>query len=311
MNDTGMVMNGLLRLGWFGIVLLLGISNVFSQPVKVTGADGIETRIDDTSRIVTLANAVTEIVYALGMGDRVVGVDQSSLYPPEVQDKPQVGYFRQTSAEGILSLRPGLVIASEGLGPPAVAQQVRSAGVPVLILEEAHAVEAVQRRIRLIGQALGRARAADSLISQLDRDLRSARALQKGIDRPLRVLFIYARGAGVVQVAGRETSADAVLQLAGAQNVVTDYEGYRPITAESVVAAAPDVIVIPERGLESVGGVDGLIQQPGLALTPAGKQRRVIAVDDALLLSFGPRLGKGVYALTSALYNSKHAGKTD
>ena len=273
-----------------------------SVPVAVTGADGVEVRVDDASRLVTLGGAVTETVYALGLGDRVVGADQSSLYPADVQAKPRLGYFRQTSAEGVLSLRPTLVISTEGLGPPPVARQLRAAGVPVLLLREAHSADDAVDRIRLLAEALGREERGEAIIERIERDLAEAERLQEGQETEPKALFIYARGAGLVSVAGRETGADAILRLAGGENVVTGYADYRPLTAEAVVAAAPDVIVVPERGLESVGGVEGLLRQPGLALTPAGQAGRVVAVDDALLLSFGPRLGEGVLRLTRALY---------
>ena len=117
----------------------------------------------------------------------------------------------------------------------------------------------------------------------------------------VRALFVYARGAGVVLVSGTGNAADAVLGLAGAENVVTAFPDFRPLTAEAVADASPDVIVIPERGLESVGGVDGLLRQPGLAQTPAGRARRVVTVDDALLLGFGPRVGEGVRVLAEKL----------
>lgn len=294
------------------VMFLLAASSaeVPAQPAPeatVTGADGVETRVGDASRLVTLGGAVTEIVYALGLGDRVVATDASSLYPADVLEKPRLGFFRQASAEGILAQRPTLIIATEGLGPPPVARQLRAAGVPVLLLEEVHAVDGAAERIRTLAGALGREDTGEQLVERIERELAAAQQLQEG-PAP-RVLFIYARGAGLVNVAGRETGADAVIQLAGGENVVTAYEGYRPLTAEAVVTAAPDVIVIPQRGLESVGGVDGLLKQPGLDLTPAGRHRRVVAVDDALLLSFGPRLGEGVRRLTQALYEREEGSR--
>lgn len=277
---------------------------------SVTGADGVNTRIDDTSRIVTLGGSVAEIVYALGLGERVVAADRSSTYPPDVLEKPQLGYFRQASAEGILAQRPTLVVSTEGLGPPPVARQLRAAGVPVLVLEEAHTADAATTRIRTLARALGREEAGERLIERIEADLRAARRFQADVGAPSapRVLFIYARGAGLVNVAGRGTAAAAAVELAGGANVATAFEGYRPLTAEAAVTAAPDVIVIPARGLASVGGEAGLLQQPGLALTPAGRAGRIVAVDDALLLSFGPRLGAGVLQLTQALYGDAAEG---
>lgn len=253
----------------------------------------------DTLRIVTLGGPVTETVYALGLGDRVVGTDRSSLYPAEVLAKPRLSYFRQSSAEGILSLGPTLVVALEGLGPPAVVDQLRAAGVQVVLVPEVTTMDAAVARVDTLGRVLGQKRAAEAIVARMQDDLAEAQALRP--QRPPRALFVYARGNGLVNVSGTGTAADLVLQMAGAENVVRAFEGFRPLTAEAVVAAAPEVIVIPERGLESLGGTAGLFRQPGLAQTPAGARQHVVAVDDALLLGLGPRVGDGVAALAEAL----------
>ncbi|MEM8558025.1 MAG: ABC transporter substrate-binding protein [Bacteroidota bacterium] len=266
---------------------------------SVTGTDGVVVEAPDASRLVTLGGPVTETVYALGLGDNVVGADISSSFPEDVQEKPRMGYFRQSSPEGILSLEPTLVIALDGLGPPTVAEQVRAAGVPVLLVEEAETLDGAQERVRTLGQALGRPDEAAAVLDAMAAGLERAEAARPAT--PPKALFIYARGAGLVSVSGTGTAAEVVMQLAGAENAVTAFEGFQALTAESAVEAAPDVLVIPARGLESIGGVDGLLAQPGLAQTPAGQNRRVVAVDDALLLGLGPRVGEGVLALAQAL----------
>jgi len=250
----------------------------------------------DLGRIVTIGGPVTETVYALGLGDAVVGTDRSSLFPAEILDKPRLDYFRQTSAEGVLSLEPTLVLAVEGSGPPGVLDQIRAAGVPVEMVPEAISVETAEARVRQLAALVGRPEAAADVVGAMQADLAAAEPVEG-----VRALFVYARGAGVVLVSGTGNAADAVLRLAGAENAVTAFEDFRPLTAEAVAEAAPDVIVIPELGLESLGGIDGLLRQPGLAQTPAGQNRRVVAVDDALLLGFGPRVGQGVRALADGL----------
>jgi iron complex transport system substrate-binding protein len=252
----------------------------------------------DPSRIVALGGPVTETVYALGLGENVVGADRSSLYPADVVEKPRLNYFRQTSAEGVLSLDPTLVLATAEAGPPGVLDQVRAAGVPVVAVPTPETVAEAEARVRFLGRALDREPQADSVADRMRRQLAAAEALRPAA--PPRALFVYARGAGLVQVMGTETAASLVLRLAGAENAA-GVAGTAPLTAEAVAAAAPDVVVIPARGLESLGGPDGLFAQPGLAQTPAGRARRVVAVDDALLLGLGPRLGEGVAALAREL----------
>ncbi len=252
----------------------------------------------DASRIVVLGGPIAETVYALGLGDRVVGTDQSSLYPASVLDKPRLNYFRQTSAEGVLSLEPTLVLATDDTGPPAVLGQIEASGVRVVRVPSPVTIDQAVARVRALGRVLGRQAEADSLVGRMQRQLADAEALRPAT--PPRVLFVYARGAGLVQVMGAGTGADLVLRLAGAENAVS-VEGDVPLTAEAVVAAQPDVVVIPSRGLESLGGPEGLFAQPGLAQTPAGEALRVVAVDDALLLGFGPRVGEAVAELARAL----------
>jgi iron complex transport system substrate-binding protein len=267
----------------------------------VVGADGIGASVADPSRIVTLGGAITETVYALGFGANVMGADESSLHPAEIFRKPRLSVFRQSTPEGILSLNPTLVISTMGIRPLTVPQQLREAGVPVLLLEDAYSPEQAADRFRTIGGALGRSEQAEGLISAMNRDLAKAAELQKGLTKTPKILFIYTRGASMVNVAGTGTGADAIIALAGGVNVINQYEGYRPLTAEAAVLSAPDIILVPQHGLELLGGIDALLKQPGLALTPAGKNRAVLAVDDSLLLSFGPRLGSGVLSLTQEI----------
>ena len=267
-------------------------------------ADALDLALD-LARIVTIGGPVTETVYALGLGDRVVGADRSSLYPEAVLALPRLDYFRQTSAEGVLSLRPTVVLAVEGTGPPGVAEQIRSAGVPVVVLGEPTSMAAAEARVERLGRLLGRASQADSLIGVMRRDVAAA---ETPAAAP-RALFVYARGARVVLASGVGNAADAMLRLAGAENAVSGYEGFRPLTAEAAAKAAPDVIVVPAAGLESLGGTDALVALPGLAQTPAGRSRRVVAVDDALVLGFGPRVGQGVRALAEGLASEPVAAR--
>ena len=256
----------------------------------------------DPRRIVTLGGSVTEIVYALGAGDQGVGVDASSVYPEAATEKPNVGYFRKVPAEGVLSLNPSLVLALEGTGPPTVFEQFRSAGVRTVQVPDTPSVTGAKQKIQTIGDLLGRSARGDSLIAAMERDLDEARALRAEAASTPRVLFVYARGSGTMNVAGRGTSAAAMIELAGGENAITGFEGFKPMSAEAVVEAEPDVILALTRGLESIGGTKGLLEQPGIPLTPAGKQKRIVAMDDLLLLGFGPRLGTAVQRLTDKLH---------
>lgn len=256
----------------------------------------------DTSRIVSINGAVTEVVYALNSGSKVVGVDTSSVYPEEVTKLPKIGYQRRVSAEGILSLRPSLVIATTEAGPPEAIAQLQNAGVSVLVVTEKPTVEGARERIRSIARALQADEVGQGLIRALDADLERVRAKLQNVASKPKVLFIYARGQGTLLISGAGTSADEMIKLAGGVNAVTGYQGFRPLTAEAVVAAAPDIVLLPERGLQSIGGAENLLALPGLRQTPAGKNRLVIAMDDLYLLGFGPRTGRAVEDLALLLH---------
>lgn len=259
---------------------------------------------DDRARIVSLGGAVTEIVYALGAGDQLVGRDASSIYPEAAQELPSVGYYRRVPAEGVLSLRPTLVLAAADTGPPAVLDQIRSAGVTVRQMPGEASVEGAKAKIRAVAEALERSARGEQLIQNLEEDMAGARQLRSAVEETPRVLFIYARGAGTMNVAGSGTEAEAMIELAGAENAITGFSGYKPMNAEAVTAAAPDVVLMLERGLKSIGGASGLMKQPGIKLTPAGKNGRIVAMDDLLLLGFGPRLGEATRTLTRKLHPS-------
>lgn len=259
-------------------------------------------------RIVAIGGPVTEIVFALGGGARVVAVDTSSVYPPEVTALPQVGYQRTISAESVIAAAPDLVVASADAGPPAALDQLRGVGIQLAVVPNATTPEETVQRITAVGAALHEPAAAAALASRVRDEITAARrrcCAVTGQPAP-RAVMIYARGAGTLLLAGAGTSAAAMLELAGAHNAVTGFTGFKPISAEALVAAAPEVIVIPARGLASIGGAAGLLALPGVADTPAGRNRQILAIDDLLLLGFGPRLGAAIDELSHGL----HAGKS-
>lgn len=253
-------------------------------------------------RIVTVGGSVTETVFALGAGGEVVGADTSSLYPEAATKLPQVGYQRTLSAEGVIALRPTHVLLSPDAGPPPAIEQLRSAKLSVHVIAGGASPEGAKERIRAVALALGSPASPRALIEALDRGLAKVAERVAALKIKPKVLAIYARGPNLVLVSGAHTPADAMLRLVGAGNAAPGIEGSRPLTSEAAVAAAPEVILVPSHALESLGGIDGLLAQPGLAATPAGKARRVIAMDDLLLLGFGPRTADAALALLDLLH---------
>lgn len=250
-------------------------------------------------RVITLGGAITETVWALGEGHRVIAVDDSSSWPPETETLPRVGYYRMISAEGVLSLKPDLVLASTDAGPAQAIAQLQKAGVPVIQIPGEHTLEGCLSRIRAIGDALHREDAGDELADQVARAMPPLPTPSTPPSR--RCLFVFARGAGTLNVSGTGTAADQMIRLAGGINAVTNYEGYRPLTAEGLIQAAPDVILTTTSGLDGIGGADALWNLPGLKNTPAGQTRRLVAMEDLYLLGFGPRLPEAVQKLRTGL----------
>ncbi len=259
---------------------------------------------EKTERLVAIGGPVTEIVYALGAGAQLVAVDSSSVYPEAATKLPQVGYQRALSAEGVLSVKPTLIVASTEAGPPPVVAQLKASGIPFVQAPADHTVAGAKAKIEAVAKALGKDKEGAALCAELDKKIATVASRLPATERKPRVLFIYARGAGTMNIAGANTAADAVIALAGGVNAVSGYDGYKPMTPEALAAAAPDVILIPDRGLESIGGREGLLKQPGVALTPAAKNGRIVAMDDLLLLGFSPRLGDAVDQLSKALHPS-------
>lgn len=255
----------------------------------------------DTARVVILNGDLTEIAFALGQGDRVVATDSSATFPAEAVALPKVGYQRSLSAEGILAQSPTLVLGTTDAGPPAVLEHLRSAGVDVEILEPRHDLDGVGAKIRSVGRALGVPEEAEALASTVERRLDAVvRRAAVVTDHP-RVALLYLRGTNTQLLFGRDQGADALAEAVGAVPAV-QADSTIPLTPEALVAAQPDALIVTSSGLESVGGIDGLLQVPGVAETPAGRARRILAYDDQMLLGFGPRLADCLEQLLADLH---------
>jgi iron complex transport system substrate-binding protein len=257
-------------------------------------------------RIVSVGGALTETLYALGAQGELVGADTTSLFPEAARQLPSVGYARALSAEGVLSLRPTLVVASQEAGPPAVLRQIEAARVPLALLDADHRFEGVVARTQRLAELCGRVEAGRALVTDLQQrwaQVQDQAAKRTTLGRPTpRALFVLSHSMAQVRVSGSGTAADAMLRYAGAVNALGSVEGYKPLTPEAAIAAAPDVILATEQGLQAAGGIDGLLKAPGLAQTPAGRARRVVALEALFLLGFGPRLPQAVAALAEALH---------
>ncbi|WP_460369727.1 heme/hemin ABC transporter substrate-binding protein, partial [Actinocorallia lasiicapitis] len=274
-------------------------------PVTVDSADGSKVTVKDASRIlpVNLYGSIAEIVFSLGLGGSVVGRDASTTFPAAAGRPLATDQGHDLSAEAILALNPTVVLADKSIGPPEVLTQLRQSGIPVVLIDDEQTLPAVGRHITAIARALGVDAAGEKLNKRVTAQIEAARKTAPA--RPLRVAFLYLRGtAGVYLMGGKGAGSDAMIQAIGATDAGTaaGLSGFRPMTSEGMINAAPDVILVMSAGLKSVGGPDGLLKLPGVAQTPAGQHRRIVDADDGALLNFGARTGDTIGALAKAVY---------
>ena len=257
------------------------------------------------SDVLSIGGAVTEIVVALGQKDRLIGRDTTSTYPPDVTALPDVGYARALSPEGVLSVGPALILAEASAGPVETLDVIRAADVDYVEVPDAVSAEGILQKIAVVGDALGVPDRAAALEAEVKTALDEALA---DANRPegdrLRVLFVLSTRGGKINAAGTDTGADAIIRMAGGTNAMSDFSGYKQVTDEAVGLAAPDLILMMDRGGDHGMGDDDLFAMPAIRLTPAAQTRSVLRMDGLLLLGFGPRTPQAISALNQALYGS-------
>ncbi|KIO74765.1 ABC transporter substrate-binding protein [Pedobacter lusitanus] len=251
----------------------------------------------DSTKIVSLSGAISEVLAGAGLEKNIAGTDITSNYPEALKVKPKVGHNRNINAEGILALRPDLIIGLKKDFNPALTAQFKTAGVKLLLVDQEYSVKGTKQLIRTLTDSLHVSAKGDSLISIVDTEL----AKVKPATHKPKVLFIYARGAGTIMVGGTGTQVETAISLAGGQNAVTEFADYKPLTAEALVKANPDIILLFDSGLQSLGGPEGVAKIQGIKETNAGKNKKIISMDGELLGSFGPRLGIAIQELAAKI----------
>lgn len=248
-------------------------------------------------RVVVLANGVAEIIQALNGQSIMVGRDISST-EDSLSDIPIVTSGHQVLPEKIIALKPDLVIVDASTGPKAAIESIKAAGITVTETPESWSLEDLPIKVRAVGRAIGAVQQAEQLVQELNHSLKVST-----LKNSPRVAFLYLRGtSSIYLIGGAGSGADSLFKAIGAIDVGAQAldRPFNTLTAESLAALNPDVIVVMSKGLESVGGVEGLLKLPGVAQTNAGKNSAIIDVDDSLLLSFGPRTPSLIEALAVA-----------
>ncbi|MEM7287896.1 MAG: ABC transporter substrate-binding protein [Actinomycetota bacterium] len=270
-------------------------------PVTVTDHLGNEVTVESVDRIIPLDGTVAEVVFALGLGDNVVATDLSATYPPEADALPEIGYQRSLTAEAIATHNPSVLLATEIAGPPETIDDLRRLGYPIVIVPNESTATGPADKIRAVANALGVSARGDALAGELE-DTIEANTVAPTTTPPV-VAALYLRGESTQLVLGRDAATHWLIEAAGGVNIADrlDIEEAAPISPEAIIAAAPDVLLIPSAGLESVGGIEGLLGVGGLSETPAGQNEAIVVVDDQLLLGNGPRTGDLLATIAGAI----------
>lgn len=259
---------------------------------------------DPADRVLALGGAVTEIVYALGQGDRLVARDTTSSYPPAAEALPDVGYVRALSPEGVLSVDPDLILAIEGSGPPETMEVLAAANIRLVSVPEGYDAEAILRKIAIVAEALGAEEAGGQLARQVEASLSAAIASGHSDARP-RVLFILSMTGGRIMAAGGGTAAEGIIGLAGGVNALEGFEGYKQVSDEAVLVADPDVILMMDRSGDHAADNAEIAAHPTLGQTRAAQTGAILRQPGLLLLGFGPRTPQAVEALSQAFRRSQ------
>lgn len=275
---------------------------VVADAVTVRDAAGRNVTVADPGRIVSVGGAVTEILYALGLEQRVIAVDTTSVYPPRaLAEKPSLGYMRQLSAEGVLGLGPSLVLATEGAGPKETIAVLEAASVPFVHVPDVFTGDGIVDKIRLIAKATGTTERGECLVARVQEELDVMARLRGRIEHPRKVVFLLSFLNGRPMVGGRATAAEGIIKLAGSLNAVDRYDGYKLINDEAVIAAQPDAVLAMERPSFRLDP-DTVFAHAAFATTPAAAHKALVSMEGLYLLGFGPRTARAARDLATALY---------
>lgn len=244
-------------------------------------------------RIITAGSAITETVCALGDCDKIIASDRTSTYPAAIQKLPSIGYRSGINAEGILSLKPTMVIVEKDYVEESVLQLLSSAPLKLVIIDRKLNFQDTKQMVQQIATALNKQSDANKLITKIENELEEVKLLLEKKSTTPKVLCIYNRGTATISAGGSETFAE-ILKYAGAENAFSNIEGYKALNTEAVIKANPDYLLMVSTGLESLGGIEGVLKLPGIPLTTAGKKKQIIAVESLKLTNFGPRFGEAL-----------------
>lgn len=288
MNAFSLMFSRLGRVIWLVAFMVVG-----AYPVQA---------LSDEVRVISIGGAITEIIFALDEQDRLVARDSTSTFPDMAEALPDVGYMRALSPEGVLSLKPDLIIAKEGSGPPEAVQVLKQASVNYVEVPDRFDPKGVDEAIRIVADALGVRAKGNALRAEVAQQFSDVKELVGKVEEAESVLFILSMQSGRIMAAGTNTAADGIIDLAGATNAIQEFEGYKPLNEEAIITANPDVVLMMDRGGDHGAASEDLFAHPAIQATNAGKSKKLIRMNGLYLLGFGPRTAAAAHDLASHLY---------
>jgi len=260
---------------------------------------------DEERRIISLNGDATEILFALGAGDQLVAVDASSNYPEEATELPNLGYQGNLSVEALLGYEPTHVIATEEAEPSFVLEQLADVGVEVVKIATQPSLETPVQNIRQMAALVGREELGEELAVEVEEKIEAAVARGEELEYEPRVMFLYLGARNMQFAGGAESTSNVMIEAAGGVDAGAEIGlvGTVPITAEALVASQPDVLIVTDRGINQLGGIEGVLELPGIRQTPAGMNEHIIVFEDLYFLGMGPRTGDALTDLVEQLHD--------
>lgn len=255
-------------------------------------------------RIITLSSALSETVHALGKSRNIVAVDVTSEYPQEIKQKPRASRDRTFALEGLLAFKPDMILTPPNEISYTVETKLKKLGVKVITVKQEYSVNGAERFIKEVAQVIGADKQGEAVLNTFKKEMAEVSSVMKNKVKP-KVLFVYARGVGLMSVAGKGSHIDAIISLAGGRNAVQEFSDFKPYSTESLIKANPDVLLLFDFGTSSLGGKNAVLNMPGVALTNAGKNKQVISMEGPLLINFSTRLPQAISALNKQLLTVK------
>jgi iron complex transport system substrate-binding protein len=278
--------------------LLLGMAVLLLS----CGRFGNQKKQGGKDRIVCVSKQMTEFLFALGQGDKIVGIDLTSTYPPETKNLTTVGYHRHLSAEGIISLDPTVVIHQGDVAPPNVMPQLEKVGIPIKQYPPGSTLDSAKIVLKMVAHDYGVDSIADRLNKNLDVQLAKADSIVKKYPAKPRVMIIhFGQQRNQYFIMGTRGTANAMLALAGGTNAA-DTTSFRDLSPEVILRSQPDVILATDFGFDKAGSKEKFMQLPGIALTPAARNGKIYRIEEHDLVYFGPRTGENIVKIAQLIH---------